>query len=288
MKAPGGGRAQSDGMNHASYSVIQPTAPQNIEQLPALIDRAEMRMADEIDRGQANGELAPRHRQKEALASPTLSDLGVRRDQLHEWRQLRDVGVAAVEQVINDVLFEGRAPTKADIRGHFRTRGNGEYELYTPAEYVEVARRVLETIDLDPASCDRAQETVRAREYCTKERDGLAQEWHGRIWINPPFGEPLITRFIDKLMVELETRRTTEAILLVGAYTEFRWFQKAAARCAALCFSKKRMNFDRPEGDGPGRPNFGSAFLYFGRNPERFQNEFAPYGLIMFPAGAAP
>lgn len=44
-----------------------------------ITTRAEMPMANEIDRGQANGELPPAHRQKKASRAPTLPHMGFRR-----------------------------------------------------------------------------------------------------------------------------------------------------------------------------------------------------------------
>ena len=63
----------------------------------------------------------------------------------------------------------------------------GNQEWYTPSEYVEAARRVMGEIDLDPASSELAQETVRASSYYTKDDDGLVSEWSGRVWLNPPY-----------------------------------------------------------------------------------------------------
>src|SRR4051794_17958061 len=55
----------------------------------------------------------------------------------------------------------------------------GEVEWYTPAAYVEAARGVLGGIDLDPATSDHAQRTVRAAAYHTAETDGVAHPWRG-------------------------------------------------------------------------------------------------------------
>jgi hypothetical protein len=45
------------------------------------------------------------------------------------------------------------------VRG---TEGTGEFALYTPANYVEAARHLLGVIDLDLASNEVAQRTVKA------------------------------------------------------------------------------------------------------------------------------
>jgi hypothetical protein len=41
-------------------------------------------------------------------------------------------------------------------------------------------------IDLDPASCAEANERVRAKQYFTKDMDGLKQDWTGSVFLNPP------------------------------------------------------------------------------------------------------
>jgi hypothetical protein len=46
-------------------------------------------------------------------------------------------------------------------------RATGDYEWYTKPAYIEAARRVLGGIDLDPASCDLAQQTVKATAFYT-------------------------------------------------------------------------------------------------------------------------
>jgi hypothetical protein len=86
-------------------------------------------------------------------------------------------------------LAEDRPPTLYGVHqyvrgGHVRgTEGTGEFERYTPAEYIASARSVLGAIDLDPASNAQAQRIVKAAHYLTIEDDGLAHPWQGRVWL---------------------------------------------------------------------------------------------------------
>lgn len=68
---------------------------------------------------------------------------------------------------------------------------SASFEHFTPPEYVEVARTVLEGIDLDPASCSLADEAiVHAREFYSLENgeNGFLKPWYGRVFVNPPGG----------------------------------------------------------------------------------------------------
>jgi len=58
----------------------------------------------------------------------------------------------------------------------------------TPQWLTDWSHYVMGGIDLDPASCEAANRTVRAEKIFTKVENGLFQEWRGRCWINPPGG----------------------------------------------------------------------------------------------------
>jgi ParB family chromosome partitioning protein len=92
-------------------------------------------------------------------------------------------------------------------------------EHYTPAQYIAAAHRVLGTIDLDPASCSEANKIIKATKFFDEKIDGLAQEWRGRIWLNPPYCG-LSGPFVEKLCAEYIAENVTAAIVLVIAPTQ--------------------------------------------------------------------
>jgi hypothetical protein len=107
-------------------------------------------------------------------------------------------------------------------------KSTGNPEWYTPADKLAPARLVLGDFDLDPASCEEAQQTVKARQYFTLETDGLAQNWSGRVWLNPPYTDGVIGKFVTKLVSHVRSGEVSAAILLVDNKTDTRWFHVAA------------------------------------------------------------
>lgn len=158
------------------------------------------------------------------------------------------------------------------------TKWTGDWESYTPAIYIEAARSVMGSIDCDPASNDQAQETVQAKVYYTPESDGLAQKWEGNIFLNPPYSHPEVAHFVDKLLDELKDGQ--QAILLTNNNTDAGFFHKAANKASALCFTKGRINFLKPDGN-KSYPTNGQVFYYFGNNLDRFIEVFSEFGLLM-------
>jgi hypothetical protein len=93
-----------------------------------IIIRADTRLADEIDKGQAEGEIATQSAGGANIgARPsgtaavdetirrTLKELGVTSQRLSEWRTVRDAGESVVEEAISQAQAEDRPPTKSDI-----------------------------------------------------------------------------------------------------------------------------------------------------------------------------
>lgn len=159
------------------------------------------------------------------------------------------------------------------------SNNSGDNEWYTPKEIVDAARSVLGTIDLDPASSEAANEQIKALRFFSEEDNGLLQNWSGKVWMNPPYSQPLIQQFCEKLYDSLEAGLVTEAVVLVNNATETRWFQDLAQICDGVCFPKARIRFWAPSKPS-NSPLQGQAILYFGDNFHSFQMTFLEFGLI--------
>jgi len=163
------------------------------------------------------------------------------------------------------------------------TLGTGEFERYTPEKYIEAARKVLGEIDLDPCTSKQAQKIVKAKHYFTEKDDGLAQEWHGRIFMNPPYHRDLAPKFITKLVAELKSERAVAAILLTNNSTDTDWFDEALKACTGICFTHGRIKFYVPEGPDV-LPTQGQTFFYFGDDVQRFEDVFCVIGPCLRPS----
>lgn len=59
---------------------------------------------------------------------------------------------------------------------------------FTPPAIIEAARATMDGIDLDPASCAKANEHVRASRFLDKDENGFGRPWSGKVFLNPPGG----------------------------------------------------------------------------------------------------
>lgn len=121
----------------------------------------------------------------------------------------------------------------------------------------------LPPFDLDPCASE-TQPWATAYEMISPPQDGLAAEWHGRVWVNPPYG-PDAGRFMEKLADH------GDGIALVAARVETRWFfDQVWNRADAILFLFGRLYFHRPSGErASGNSGHPSVLVAYGRDAAR-------------------
>jgi phage N-6-adenine-methyltransferase len=129
-------------------------------------------------------------------------------------------------------------------------------EWATPQETFDVAAAELGPFDLDVCA---TEENAKCASYFTRANDGLAQEWTGRVWMNPPYGRlgGGIAAWMRKAWEASQT--TSELVVcLVPARTDTaRWHEYAA--CGEVRFLRGRLRF----GDAVNAAPFPSALVVF-------------------------
>lgn len=149
---------------------------------------------------------------------------------------------------------------------------SGETEWFTPEYIVEAARKVMGGIDLDPASCEKANQTVKATRFFDASVDGLKQEWSGKVFLNPPYSQT--EKFIQTLCnCEIE-----QAVIIVNNCTETQWFRSLTERASAIMFFTGRLRFVRSTDGISGPAMQGQAAVYIGNNVDGFLQEFGKFG----------
>lgn len=156
-------------------------------------------------------------------------------------------------------------------------------EWFTPKLFTEAVKKVFGgKIDLDPASCTTANQSVGAEAIYDKTTNGLDKKWHGKVFLNPPYGKGGQEMWSKKLISEFLVGNIEEGILLVNAVTDTKWFKPLWKY--SICFVDKRIKFVAEDGVTKKSPTHGSVFVYIGPNKSKFEEEFKQFGTIVHSA----
>lgn len=160
---------------------------------------------------------------------------------------------------------------------------SGKHNWFTPPVYIDATRRAMGGIDLDPASCARAQEIVQAGMYWTIKDNALTKKWFGRVWLNWPYGRKNNDIWTGYLISQFELGNLTQACALGYASTDTGWFQQFD--CYWKCMLYDRISFIdgdtmQPVDDNPK----GSCIFYMGLNHDSFAESYWDLGAIYPPA----
>lgn len=123
----------------------------------------------------------------------------------------------------------------------------------TPLSFFRTVELEFGAFDLDV--CADAN-NAKAAKFFDREKNGLAQEWTGKCWMNPPYGKR-----IGEWMAKARESALHGAVVvcLVPARTDTAWWHESVEGHAEVRFIRGRLKF----GGGKDSAPFPSALVIF-------------------------
>ena len=100
--------------------------------------------------------------------------------------------------------------------------------------------------DLDAAASD---DNAKCQKYFTITENGLAQSWHGNVWLNPPYGRE-IGAWVKKAYNEVMGGGASSVVLLLPARTDTAWYHDYCSKGIVL-FLRGRLKFGNAKNSAP-------------------------------------
>ena len=196
---------------------------------------------------------------------------------------------------VNEAEFQ--AMRYKALRNKFAGPGSistGFADWHTPREYIERARTLMGGIDFDPASSEKANETVKADTFYStalvtpakldphhkevRERNlraTLDKPWRGKTWLNPPYNSLECEALTKRLVDACGKGDITDAVVLVSDSTDTGWWQCMAAHCSCFGFAKSRISFVNGDTgmENSAAPR-GSTLFFFGKGVEQVREVY--------------
>lgn len=121
----------------------------------------------------------------------------------------------------------------------------------TPTDFFEAVNRIFGfTLDVCASESNR-----KCDKYFDAQADGLAQQWEGICWMNPPYGRT-ISKWVEKAYQTGKEGSTV--VCLLPARTDTRWWHDYCTK-GEILFLKGRLKFGSAKSAAP----FPSALVVF-------------------------
>lgn len=152
-------------------------------------------------------------------------------------------------------------------------QSNNQIEWYTPKWIFDALDAEF---DLDPCHPIIGLNYIPVKNIYNIHHDGLNKEWHGNVWMNPPYGKE-IPKWLEKLY------NHGNGIALVFSRTDTEWFHQYCAKSDAILFFNGRIKFIDGIGNKSGTPGCGSILVAFGKHNRTILERMQNYGLLVYP-----
>ena len=178
-------------------------------------------------------------------------------------------------QTVKDAENGADGSEKSDTLETLTSQQSDEWS--SPRELVEPLDEAVGGFDLDP--CSGAETSPFAEETYTEDDDGLAQDWFGDVWVNPPYSD--MDGWTEKATTEAQREAVDSIFYLCKGDSSTNWWQLAAEHAECVCAIDHRLKF----GDGENSAPFASHVFVFGEISGKAIGELAEHGAILEPTG---
>ena len=153
----------------------------------------------------------------------------------------------------------------------------GQVEWGTPLFIADSVRQCVRILDLDPCSTQDFNATVGAEVFFSRKMDGLALDWNGSVYLNPPYARGEIDKWVRKLMREVDARNTKKYVALVNNASDTQWFKRLLHLSNFICFYEGRITFVNPHLN-TSKPLQGQVIFGYGMQYSEFYAAFGKHG----------
>ena len=156
----------------------------------------------------------------------------------------------------------------------------GVQSFFTDPKIIEAARVAMAGIDLDAASEPLANRTHRIPDYFHTGRSAFHNTWHGKVWLNPPYGDN--APWFECIRFYVASGEIEQLCMISPMWA----FQTKIARpvmelssgLILLSPTPKFWGNKDPNRTGTNNPH---GIIYIGSDPQRFRRAFAEFGFPM-------
>ena len=100
------------------------------------------------------------------------------------------------------------------------------------------------------------------------------------MWLNPPYAQPLIQGFCERVADEYAVGGVAAACVLTNNASETGWFQGLVGSASAACFPRGRIKFWHLNRESVA-PLQGQTITYFGTAVDVFAKTFGAFGVVL-------
>ena len=126
-------------------------------------------------------------------------------------------------------------------RGKHKSKGT--HDFYDPRDIVATPQKFFKKLDrefkFDLDVC-ALPSNAKCRRFFTPEMNGLAQEWSGTIWMNPPYFQGRVGVWLKKAWHEVQKNKAT-VVALIHVRTSPAWWHDYALRATEIRFVRGRL-----------------------------------------------